>query len=294
MAGTRRLMEATLRRPRALRIPRGVAVFGVLFLSAEGVKIVRGDGLWAAIDAVMAVVLTLACLLTHRFTINGSPESVAIVRGRFIPCQLAACAIVFLATMFDAPGFAQMHAAIFDLATLVNTTYANGLTNFVTYCVPIAAVLLLLGVPLSQQGLGPFKRGSLQSAVAWLVLPVAIFCYAIASGKFGFGTILSVWFSNLLQNGVSEEFLWRGAILGRLRTVMTLENAIVIQALLFGAWHWHADMRAYHGDVMNTVADMIASQALFGLAAGYVTIRTGNIAIASAFHLLFDSLQIFQ
>jgi hypothetical protein len=212
-----------------------------------------------------------------------------------VSLQLIACAVVFVATMFDAPGWNVMRQGIFDTAArYVSEPYANGIANFTTYCVPIFILLLLLGVRPAQMGLGKFARGSMKSAITWLVLPLGIFAWALIAGKLTMPAIAAVWLSNLLQNGVSEEFLWRGAILGRLQTIMSPSAAIVLQALLFGAWHLHADASAYHSIPLTTVAEMIASQALFGVAAGYVTLRTGNIAIASAFHLLFDSLQVFQ
>jgi membrane protease YdiL (CAAX protease family) len=250
--------------------------------------------MWAAIDGVLGLILAVACVLTWHFTASAAPPR-RVERGRFLPVQLAACAIVFLATAFDLPGWSAFHNGIFTIAAAsMPDQFANGITNFITYCVPIAAVLFALGVPLRRQGLGKFQKGSLPSAISWLALPIAVFVIALAFGKIHMGTVASAWLSNLLQNGVSEEFLWRGAIMGRLRAVMSPVNAIVLQALLFGAWHFHADMIGYHGDFVNAVADMIASQALFGVAAGFVTLRTGNIAIASAFHLLFDSLQVFQ
>ncbi len=60
---------------------------------------------------------------------------------------------------------------------------------------------------------------------------------------------------------------------------MKTEYALFLQAILFGAWHAHTDIVGYHGDVLNAVADMIASQAMFALGMGYLRIRTGNIAI---------------
>jgi hypothetical protein len=40
-------------------------------------------------------------------------------------------------------------------------------------------------------------------------------------------------------------------------------------------------------------AEVIVDQTTFGLAMGYITLRTGNIAIGSVFHLLLDSAQPF-
>ena len=284
--------KVALRSPRLLRLPWTIGAFAILFIFAEGVKLAGGDTEWAIIDAILALFFAGACRLTKGLT----PEIPLSARkpGRLLPVQLAACAIVFVATLFQLPGWSGMRSAIYDLAALhLSAPFANGVANFWTYCIPIAVVLFLLRMPLRAQGLGPFRRGSLLTALIWLAVPLVPFAWAFFSGKATAATIGLTWLSNLLQNGVSEEFLWRGAILGVLLRAMRTEYALLVQALFFAAWHWHADMTVYHNTV-SVIADMIASQALFALAAGYVTVRTGNIAIASGFHLLFDSLQLFQ
>ena len=277
------------------RIPLPLIAFGFLYVAAEAVKFMRGDALWGTIDLVLGATLAIMCALTWRFTrdatVHPPPQ-----KGRALPLQLLVCGFVIIATALDGilPAWGVARRAIYGVAALhMPPDIANGVTNFTLYCVPLALVLLALGVPLAQQGLR-FRRGSAASAVVWLVLPVGVFVYAILSGKLAVPFVLAVWLSNLLQNGVSEEFLWRGLVFGRLSAVMKTEHALFIQAVLFGAWHASADMHAYHGDVINAVGDMIASQAMFGLALGYLRIRTGNIAIGAAFHLLFDSLQMFQ
>ncbi|HTX59113.1 MAG TPA: CPBP family intramembrane glutamic endopeptidase [Verrucomicrobiae bacterium] len=294
-------------RARSLVLSPPLAGFAVLFAAAEAVKFLRGDALWGTIDLVLAVLLAFVCALTRWFTRDDASPG-PVTRGRALPLQLLACAVVLaatglgpLVTYHDVPSWLHVplwdsaRRAIFDAAArFAPLPIANGIANFSAYCLPIGAVLLVLGVPLGQQGLGKFRKGSVASAVAWLALPLGVFAYAWFAGRASPISIAYAWLSNFLQNGVSEEFLWRGAVLGRLRAVMKPEYAIFVQALLFGAWHAGADLNAYHGDALNAAADMVASQATFGLAAAYVTLRTGNIAIASAFHLLFDSMQILQ
>ena len=278
------------------RISPLLIAFGCLYTAGETVKFLRGDALWGTIDLVLGAILAIACALTWRFT-RDAPVEPRRKEGRALPLQLLLCGFVVIATALDGmlPAWGVVRRAIYAVAALhVSPDIANGVTNFTLYCVPLALVLLVLGVPLAQLGIGRFRRGSAGSAVVWLILPLGIFAYAILSGKLTVSVMLAVWLSNLLQNGVSEELLWRGLVFGRLSAVMKTEHALFIQAVLFGAWHASADMHAYHGDLINAVADMIASQAMFGLALGYLRIRTGNIAIGAAFHLLFDSLQIFQ
>ncbi|MHB8461348.1 MAG: CPBP family intramembrane glutamic endopeptidase [Vulcanimicrobiaceae bacterium] len=278
------------------RISPLLIAFACLYTAAEIVKFLRGDALWGTIDLVLGAILAIACVLTWHFTRDARVEPPR-EKGRALPLQLLVCGFVLIATALDGmfPAWGVVRRAIYAVAALhVSPDIANGLTNFTLYCVPLAFVLLVLGVPLAQLGIGRFRRGSAASAVVWLVLPLGVFAYAILSGKLTVSLMLAVWLSNFLQNGISEEFLWRGLVFGRLRAIMKTEYALFLQAFLFGAWHASADLRGYHGDVINAVADMIASQAMFGLAVGYLRIRTGNIAIGTAFHLLFDSLQIFQ
>ncbi len=282
--------------------------FVALFAIAEIVKYTHGDALWGTVDLVTAAILATACALTRHFTRAAVALDERPVRGRALPLQLAVCGFVVLATALDGLAFHHLAPPWMNIPLWGHTRAliyagasrwlpwddANGVANFTMYCVPVGLVLLALGLPLTALGLGRFKPGSGASAVAWLIIPVSVFGFALISGRATLLAILATWCSNLLQNGISEEFLWRGAVLGRLLAVMKTEYAVYAQALLFGAWHAGADLGAYHGNIVYAIADMIASQATFGLAFGYLRIRTGNIAIGTAFHLLFDSMQMFQ
>jgi membrane protease YdiL (CAAX protease family) len=302
---------ATLGTTRLGSISPLLVAYAALFAISEIVMFARHNVLWGSVDLVLGIYLAIACALTRRFTLTAQQEAVTH-RGRYIPLQLVLCGFVVVATGLNGayfnrviPGWARVpywgsaSDAIFHLAARImpgpiGGSIANGVSNFAMYCIPIGVALIALGVPLSQQGCGRFKRGSLASAAAWLIVPVAAFAYALIAGKVTPMRLLLVWLSNLLQNGFSEEFLFRGAILGRLRAVMKTEYAIYVQAFAFGLWHLGTDLHQYHGDLANMLADMIGSQVTVGLAIGYLTLRTGNIAIGSAFHLSFDSLEIFQ
>lgn len=271
----------------------------MLFAASEAVLLSRGAG---HASLYTAAALAIFCALTRWFT-SGTNADDPPRPGRRIAIQLLACVFVVAATGVEGarfnhvapgwlrvPGWAELHDAIYAVAAQhMRIDIANGVTGFVLYCVPIALVLLALGVPLGQQGLGRFRRGSVATAIAWLIVPLSAFAWMFATGRIPVGFGLLNWLSNLLQNGVSEEFLWRGVIMGRLRAVMTSEAALYLQAALFGLWHFGAVYHAFNGDAVGMIAEMIVMQMTVGLALGYVTQRTGNIAIGSAFHLLFDS-----
>jgi membrane protease YdiL (CAAX protease family) len=283
----------------AFRLSPWLAAFIGLFVVSEGVRLSRGGGT----ESVFVVVaLAVFCLLTWWFTRKGE-EPLRSPKGRLIVVQLIFCAFIVLLTGLDGtvfnrvapawlllPGWHDLRDAIVGKAGhYLPFDLANGVANTILYCVPVAVVLLALGVPLRALGLGRFRAGSLASGLTWLVPPLSFFAWFVLTGRVPVAGVLRIWVSNLLQNGFGEEFLFRGAIMGRLSAVMGDERALYLQALLFGLWHFGADFHAFKGDLLATFAEMIATQAAVGLAFGYVTQRTGNIAISSVFHLLLDS-----
>lgn len=287
-----------------LRAHLMLVAFLVVFAVAQTVLLVEGNGAYSLLEAS---ILAILCLLTRWFTRKGAGTPARTPHGRMIGLQMLIVIVVILAITLEGsfsyhltPAWARMplwstlHDSILTRASPhMAFAYANGVANLVMYCLPIAVGLLLLGVPLAQQGLGRFRKGSLASAMAWLLPMLGIFVVLVATGRISLRYVPRTWLSNLLQNGVSEEFLWRGAILGRLRAVMSSEHALYLQALLFGLCHAGVLFSMFKGNLPGLFAEVIVDQTTFGLAMGYITLRTGNIAIGSVFHLLLDSAQPF-
>lgn len=286
---------------RLIRKSPALLVFVALYVAAQTVLLIKGNGTRSLLDASIFAIL---CLLTRWFTRKNATTPGRAPAGRLIAVQMLMVAVVIVATALDGgfinhvtpawlrvPLWSNLHDVILAKATPhIGLAYANGVANLVLYCVPIAIVLLVLGVSLAQQGLGRFQRGSLASAIAWLLPPLCLFSALVITGRIPLMRTLRIWLNNLMQNGVSEEFLWRGAILGRLRALMSAEHAIYLQAWLFGLVHLGLNSQGFKGDILGICADMIVNQVTFGLAMGYVTLRTGNIAIGSAFHMFWDSI----
>ena len=98
---------------------------------------------------------------------------------------------------------------------------------------------------------------------------------------------------HLLQNGFGEEFLYRGALQTRLRVFLSPSWSIVIQALLFGLWHFGAN----HGikgitSTAAVVAYCILFQATAGLAFGIIFQRTRNLAACTLVHIITNCVFI--
>jgi membrane protease YdiL (CAAX protease family) len=94
-----------------------------------------------------------------------------------------------------------------------------------------------------------------------------------------------------MQNGLWEEFLLRGALQTRLRALLSPEWAIVIQALVFGAWHLGLGYTTTDGaGLLSALAVGIVHQATIGLAFGIVFERTRNLLAPSVAHVLANTM----
>lgn len=246
--------------------------------------------------AILAVLCWLTAVMTRR-----SPPALAVARGRALWLQLAGCAVAMVATGLEGarlngvmpPGFqVPVWSAVHDAIryTAAFGMFGNGVANLVLYCLPLGIVLTALSVPVRDLGLGPFRRRAAASAVIWLVPPAAVCAVLLVTGVVGAGPLGAQLLKNVLNNGFSEEFLFRGMIFGRLRAVMGDGAALVTQAVLFALWHFGTDWQSTGGSVPGTIAEMVSVQLTLGLALGYVTLRTGNVAVGSAFHVFFDTL----
>jgi len=96
-----------------------------------------------------------------------------------------------------------------------------------------------------------------------------------------------------MNNGFFEEFLFRGALQTRLRALRGPGWALVIQALVFGAWHLGLGYtNTDHAGLLPALASTIVYQATLGLAFGVIFERTRNLLAPSVAHILVNSLGI--
>ena len=167
----------------------------------------------------------------------------------------------------------------------------NYLANPVTYFVLPLLLLLLLGARPRDLG---FVRGHRVGRVIllWAVIPVAFFAFAVATGQLTVTRIANRLVSNFMQNGFWEEFLLRGALQTRLRALLSPEWAIVIQALVFGAWHLGLGYTNTGGaGLLPALAITIVHQATIGLAFGIVFERTRSLLAPTVAHVLANSIR---
>jgi hypothetical protein len=179
---------------------------------------------------------------------------------------------------------------VFNNGFVVNP--ALSVSNIAKYFLLPLPFLLLLGARFSQLG---FCRGhrTLSVLALWCFVPVGVWIYLLAFGRLSCRVLIRRFLMHLLQNGFGEEFLYRGALQTRLRALLSPSWAIVIQALLFGIWHFGANS-GYKGitGTYAVIAFSVVVQATAGLAFGIIFQRTQNLLACSVIHVVTNSLFI--
>lgn len=169
---------------------------------------------------------------------------------------------------------------------------ALSMANFAKYFLLPLPFLLFLGARFEQLG---FRRGyrSMYVLILWCFIPVGVWIYLLAFGRLSCRVLIRRFLMHLLQNGFSEEFLYRGALQTRLRALLSPSWAIVIQALLFGIWHFGANV-GYKGitGISAVIAFSVVVQGMAGLVFGIIFQRTRNLFACSVIHVVTNSLFI--
>lgn len=173
------------------------------------------------------------------------------------------------------------------LSGLVDHSPGLAASNFAGYFLIPFILLLLLGTRASNLG---FDKGHRvwQVVALWVSIPIIFFIINILNGSATLIQLARMFFGNLLRNGFSEEFLFRGALQTRLKQWISSDWALVLQAMVFAVWHLGADTQFMGGDILQGLALGIASHSIFGLAMGVIFQRTRNLIAPSIAHVVIN------
>ena len=177
------------------------------------------------------------------------------------------------ANLFSAPAVARTAeaAVVFTgLAILVIWLRDRGSLSWRLPSTPVTVLALALPVLLVPLGLwlGPilarpfFGEIRLELGLAAAILPALLLAGS---------------------NGVMEETIFRGAVLGWGSRAVGVGGALVVQALLFGVTHAGPDF-------VEPIAALpvLAAVTLVGLIAGWIVLRTGSLLLPMAVHVALD------
>lgn len=270
-----------------------VWVFVACYCAAAIALVATGNTASLAIELGLAVFLAVLVLITLALTVaapSSTPraDDTSTTTWR-VWAQLGVLAVVVLFTLYAGmvlndtaprlPVFYDSVRAIYHLTTLA--------LNPILYVIVPGILLLVLGARLGSLGLARGRRSWAVSAL-WGIGPAIAIAIALATSRLSALDLLNLLIGNTLRNGPMEEFLWRGAVLTRLRLLVGTPWSMVISSLAFGIWHIGTNLRAFQGQWVPAVAFCIISQAAIGLAFAIVLLRTRNLLASSVAHVLLN------
>ncbi len=278
---------------------RAAWLFAAAWIAAALTLTVSGQG-FPLDSLVLAAVFLPLSLVTVLLTRPEAPAPAAAAERPRLRLQAGLVLLFVVLTAWSGIVFHDVVAGTIPLWTpLVDALgrlgdawfgAATWVTNPVTYVGLPLVVLLLAGARPRSLGFGRGHRMG-RVLLLWGSIPLAFFAVALVSGQLTFGRIFGRFVSNFMQNGIMEEFLFRGALQTRFRRLWTPAWAVVVQALVFGVWHLGLGFaNTGNAGLLPAVASTIVNQAVVGLAFGVIFERTRNLAVPSIVHILADSM----
>ena len=158
----------------------------------------------------------------------------------------------------------------------------------------VLAMLAALAVALKASPASLALRWPARAWVRWAVIgflatgPVALLVGPYVArpffGDVGYELVLGALVPALVfaaANGVMEELIYRGALLGWSARVMGLGPAVIGQAVVFGLAHSGSDVIGFQLPLMLALG-------IGGLLAGLIAVRTRSLLVPIAVHIGFD------
>jgi membrane protease YdiL (CAAX protease family) len=278
--------------------------FAIIWLVSIGYLLLTGNGVIGSTTFALGILVFSA--ITVSMTENQAENPVAEKKqSPFFWLQLLVVVFFILLTgyrgfVFNVQPARAMNIPVWSwfgdwfsnlggryLSNLVDHSPGLAAENFAGYFLIPFVLLLLLGARLPDLGFGKGHRVSRVTAL-WVSIPLVFFIINIVNGSTSLMRLGMMFFGNLLRNGFSEEFLFRGALQTRLKGWLGSDWALVLQALVFAVWHLGADTQFMGGDVLQGLALGIASHSISGLAMGVIFQRTRNLIAPSITHVVIN------
>lgn len=274
-----------------------------LFALAAGVLFVRGRGEYVIRDSIDVGRMLALVAITIPLTMGGPrPNSLlrARVSRRRLWAQIAGLGIWLLLILHYTLTFHGVAPSWLRdlplwsgfLQALAQGEHTLGipsgfLVNPLLYFILPGAFLLAMGARPTELGLGRGYRIIL-TTLLWSFIPLTMLAGAFISGKAALGALGFAFLANTLRNGFMEEFLFRGALLTRLAQALDVYWGVVLASLAFGLLHLGLDTQGFGGDYLAGLAATVVNQSVFGLAMGFVFLRTRNLAAPAIIHAIGD------
>jgi len=283
--------------------------FAAIWVIAAVFLVAIGRGYVALLGFCLLAILMFFCVITVGITKTESKPKVKLSRPRqgllllqIVVIAFFICITLYTSLMFHGVverrtipvwsgvigAFSRLGEKVFSNKIVVNPTLA--MANPAQYFFLPLPLLLLLGARFTELG---FSRGHRILSVIglWCFIPVGVLVYLVLFGHLSCSELGRRFLSHLMINGIGEEFLLRGALQTRLRAQLNASWAIVIQALIFGIWHFAANFGSIGmTGISAVIAFCVIKTSTAGLAYGIIFQRTRNILACSVIHVVANSL----
>lgn len=228
-------------------------------------------------------------------------QKTAFVSSRAPISQLVVCIFVVVFTGVVAAcynglvntNFIQAIAFVESFSSAAEKTprwLTFGAIQFILYVALTLVLLIPFRVCVAELGIRFSIRSTLITALIWLTPAVAYLLLQLHQGLVDHTAVMGNLIRNTFQDGFSEEFLFRGALMSSLANVVSLPWAILIQAIIFGFWHIGFVLTHSHQPLMTTLCLICVHQILFGYGMGCLQARVGSLIVPSLFHAVTDSI----
>jgi len=277
--------------------PGTIALLCIWFLAV--VVLLFGDRPTAYL-AVGIGAATALLVAAGRWTLPaGNDDPDAVLRQEGTPTQLALRGIVAAGVVvwivLIGLSFQVNVPLVSELRTWSNSVSTGlprgGLSLFLTgTCVVIPSILLFaLGARPAQLGLR-WRSGGYLRLLLWIVIPLGIMAWRVATGHISIVGLLLLLLENLMLNGLPEEFVFRGVVLSYCRRYITTDWAMLIQSVLFSLLHYGVTIGEEHGRTLLVIANAIAENVPFAYIFGLMALRSRSIAMGTIVHFMSDSM----
>jgi len=164
--------------------------------------------------------------------------------------------------------------------------------NPVLYVLLPGAVLLLCRVRPAELGLSKGYRSWVAAAPYLLFVGIAAVVHIAMGDTRVYTALPRTVLSHFLQNGFSEEFLFRGALQSRLAPLIGEGWSLVVSSLLFGLVHLGTTTRSLGGDYLAGLAMTVVLQACAGLVFGLMFMRTRSLIAPTIAHITLNMISL--
>jgi membrane protease YdiL (CAAX protease family) len=164
--------------------------------------------------------------------------------------------------------------------------------GFMTLVLTPGLALLLCGRTPRSLGLVAPATSVGWATLACIGLALVFAAIGLATHKITLATLALLLLHNFFSNGFAEEFVSRGMVLSQLRSRVSEDWAMILQASFFSVYHFGSTMPEpnVHLNILFALANNFALNAPLGIALGVMAVRGKSLLQGTIVHMFLDTM----